>query len=176
MNRSIHRLLLAISLAALAFSAAGCAAKPTMKVHHAEVNGVQIGFPPQLAIQMTVVLEVKNPNSYDVAIRAMRGQVTFHDKYTMPIDFRPGGEGVWLPANATTEVRVPTSVPVDLALRITREALGRPVVFHVVGKADVTATRSLKIEKDDYSVDEKGEIPPNVIDQSLMAMGIPVLR
>ncbi len=35
-----------------------CAKKPTMKVHHAEVQGVQVGFPPSLTIQMTVVLDV----------------------------------------------------------------------------------------------------------------------
>ena len=43
-------------------------------------------------------------------------------------------------------MRVPASVPVDLALRITREAMTGVVPYRVVGKADVTATRSLKIE------------------------------
>src|ERR1700754_502799 len=90
----------------------GCAKKPTMKVNHAEMQGVQLGFPPSLAVQMTVVLDVTNPNSYDVAVRAMRGQVSFFDRYTMPIDFRPGGDGVWFPSGQTTQVRVPTSVPI----------------------------------------------------------------
>lgn len=155
---------------------AGCASKPTMKLHHAEVSGVQFGFPPQLMVQMTVVLEVYNPNSYDVAVRAMRGTVTFHDRYTMPVDFRPGGEGVWLASKATTQVRVPTAVPVDLALRISREAAVGTVPFRVVGKADVTATRSLKIESDDYSVDERGEITRQQIDNSIAALGIPFMR
>lgn len=154
----------------------GCAKKPTMKVRHAEVQGIQLGFPPNVAVQMTVVMDVFNPNSYDVAIRAMRGTVTFHDRYTMPIDFRPGGEGVWLGADQTTQVRVPTAVPVDLALRITREAMTGVVPFRVVGKADVTATRSLKIESDDYSVDETGEISRQVIEASIASMGIPILR
>lgn len=160
---------------ALAF-VVGCAKKPTMRVHHAEVSGVQLGFPPSLSVQMTVVMEVHNPNGYDVAIRAMRGSVTFNDRYTMPIDFRPGGEGVWLPSDQTTTVRVPVAVPVDLALRLTREALTGTVPFHVVGKADVTATRSLKIESDDYSVDERGQITRQQIDASMAALGIPVLR
>jgi hypothetical protein len=125
---------------------------------------------------MTVVLEVYNPNSYDVAVRAVRGTVTFQDRYTLPVDFRPGGEGVWLPAKQTTQVRVPTAVPVDLALRTTREALGGTVPYRVVGKADVTATRSLKIESDDYSVDERGEIQRQVIEQSIAALGIPLFR
>lgn len=155
---------------------AACASKPTMKVHHAEVQGVRFGFPPSLAIQMTVVLDVYNPNSYDVAVRAVRGTVTLQDRYVLPVDFRPGGEGVWLAAKQTTQVRVPTAVPIDLALRTTREALGGTVPYRVVGKADVTATRSLKIEADDYSVDEKGEIQRQVIEQSIAALGIPFMR
>jgi hypothetical protein len=153
---------------------AACAKKPTMKVNHAEVSGVQIGFPPTLAIQMTVVLDVFNPNGYDVAVRAMRGTVTFEDQYTMPIDFRAQGDGLWLPSNQTTSVRVPVSVPVDIALRITHGAIAGSVPYRVTGKADVTATKSLKLEKDDYSVDEKGEIARQVIDNSIAAMGIPI--
>ncbi len=125
---------------------------------------------------MTVVLDVHNPNNYDVAVRAMRGTVTFHDRYTMPIDFRPGGEGVWLGSDRITQVRVPVAVPVDLALRLTREAMGGSVPYRVIGKADVTATRTLKIESDDYSVDEKGEISQQVINQSIAALGIPFIR
>lgn len=152
----------------------GCASKPTMKVNHAEMQGVQLAFPPSLVLQMTVVLDVHNPNSYDVAVRGMRGTVSFFDRYTMPIDFRPPGDGVWLPADQTTQVRVPTTVPMDLALRITQEAMTGKVPYHVVGKADVTASRSLKVEKDDYSVDEKGEIARDVIQASIAAMGMPM--
>jgi hypothetical protein len=162
------------ALSLLLVSTSGCAKKPTMKVNHAEMAGVQLGFPPSLAVQMTVVMDVYNPNSYDVAIRAMRGQVTFFDRYTMPIDYRAGGEGVWLAADKLTQVRVPTAVPIDLALRITREAMTGTVPYHVVGKADVTATRSLKIEADDYSVDERGEIARQQIEASIAALGLPV--
>ena len=165
-----------VSLLALGLTSGGCAKKPTMKVNHAEVSGVTIGFPPQLAVQMTVVLDVYNPNSYDVAVRAMRGTVTFEDQFKMPIDFHATGDGLWLPAGQTTSVRVPVSVPVELALRITHGAIAGTVAYRVTGKADVTATRSLKLEADDYSVDEKGEIARSVIDNSLMAMGIPVFH
>jgi len=167
---------LALGLLALLATQTSCARKPTMKVHHAEVTGVQLGFPPQLAVQMTVVLEVFNPNGYDVAVRAMRGTVSFNERYSLPIDFRPGGEGVWLAADQTTQVRVPVAVPVDLALRLTRESYTGTVPYHVIGRADVTATRSLKIEKDDYTVDERGEVSRQVIEQSILAMGIPLLR
>lgn len=173
----LRRAGLALALSSLlALGVSGCASKPTMKVHHAEMQGVHIGFPPSLQVQMTVVMEVYNPNGYDVAVRGMRGTVSFFDRYTMPIDFRPGGEGIWLASEKTTQVRVPTSVPVELALRITREAMTGSVPYRVVGKADVTATRSLQLEKDDYSVDERGEISRQVIEQSIAAIGMPFAR
>jgi hypothetical protein len=93
----------------------------------------------------------------------------------MPIDFRASGDGLWLPASQTTTVRFPVSVPVDIALRITKGAIAGNVPYRVTGKADVTATKSLKLEKDDYSVDEKGVIPRQVIEGSIAAMGIPLL-
>jgi hypothetical protein len=155
---------------------AACASKPTMHVHHAEITGVSAGFPPQLLIKMNVVLDVHNPNSYDVAIRAVRGTVTFYDRYTLPVNFAPGGEGVWLPSDRTTQVRVPADVPIDLALRITREASMGTVPYRFVGKADVTATRSFKVESDDYSVDERGAIQRQVIEQSIAALGVPLWR
>jgi hypothetical protein len=174
---NLFRSSVAVGLLSLVIATTnGCAKKPTMKVHHAEMQGVQFGFPPSVAVQMTVVMDVFNPNSYDVAIRAMRGTVTFNDRYTMPIDFRPGGEGIWLASDRTTQVRVPAAVPVDLALRITREAMTGVVPYRVVGKADVTATRSLKVESDDYSVDERGEISRQVIEASIAAIGVPFGR
>lgn len=147
-----------------------------MKLDHAEMSGVQIGFPPSLALQMTVVLNVTNPNSYDVAVRAFRGQAVMNDKYNVPINWNPGGDGVWLPANQTTQVRVLTTVPVNVALATTHEAVTGVVNYHVTGKADVTATKTLKLEKDDYEVDEKGQFSKQLIDASIAAIGIPFMR
>ena len=167
MPRTFLRLLpfvLALSLVA------GCAKKPTMNLRHAEVSGMQFGFPPQVGLVMTAVVDVYNPNGYDVAIRAMRGTVIFNERYSLPIDFRPGGEGVWLPADTTTRVRVPTTVPVDLALTLVREAYMSPTIpFRIYGRADVTATRSFKIEKDDYKVDERGALSRQQIEASIPA-------
>lgn len=149
--------VLALSLAASGAGLSGCASKPTMKLKHAEISGMRLGFPPTVGVVMTMVLDVHNPNSYDVAIRAMRGTATLAGRYTLPIDWRPGGEGVWLASNATTTVRAPVTVPIDLAFHLLRESYTSPTVsFRVVGKADVTATRTFQIEKDDYSVDEVG--------------------
>jgi hypothetical protein len=153
----LSRVVLALCVALFAATVPGCASKPTMKLNHAEISGVSLGFPPQVGVVMTMVLEVYNPNSYDVAVRAMRGTATLANKYTLPVDFRPGGEGVWMASKATTMMRVPVTVPVDLALTLLRESYMTPTVpFRVIGTADVTATRTFKIEKDNYSVDEVG--------------------
>lgn len=139
-----------------------------MKLNHAELSGVQFGFPPTLGVAMTIVLDVYNPNSYDVAVRGVRGTATLAQKYTLPVAWQPGGEGVWLNANATTSIRVPVTVPVDLGLQLLRESFTSPTVpFRVVGVADVTATRTFKIEKDNYSVDETGSFSRQQLEMAL---------
>jgi hypothetical protein len=130
-----------------------------MHVRSAEVSGVQLGFPPQLGVMMTVTIDVYNPNSYDVAIRAMRGQVVFANRYTLPVDFKGPPDGLWLPSDQITPIRVPISIPVPLGMQLLHEAMTNPTKpFHLTGKADVTATRTFQIEKDNYEVDEEGSM------------------
>jgi hypothetical protein len=166
------RSVLAIALVGLlATTATGCAKKPTMTLRHANVSGVQVAFPPSVGIVMNVVMDVYNPNSYDVAVRAVRGTVVFANRYSLPIDFRAPGEGVWLPADATTAMQVPISVPVDLALTLLRESqMSYQIPFRMTGRADVTATRTFKIEKDDYSVDEVGTISRAQVEQTMRSV------
>jgi hypothetical protein len=154
-----------VLLGVITCGAFGCVKKPSMHLNHAEISGVQLAtLPPSLGLLMTVVVDVYNPNGYDVAIRAMRGQVTLAEKYTLPIDFQPPGDGVWLASGTTTSVRTPVNMPVDLALLLLREAAMAPAItYRVTGKADVTGTRTFKIEEDDYSVDERGSISPQQI-------------
>jgi len=148
---------MAVAIALCGAASAGCASKPTMKLNHAEISGVRLGFPPTVGVVMTMVLDVYNPNSYDVAVRAMRGTAVMAERYTLPIDFRPGGDGVWMASKATTTLRVPVTVPIDLALTLLRESYTSPTIpFRVTGTADVTATRTFQIEKDNYGVDESG--------------------
>jgi hypothetical protein len=152
-------------------SFAACAKKPTMKLNHAELSGVSVGFPPQASVLMTVVVDVYNPNSYDVAVRAMRGKVVFLGKYDLPVDFKGPPDGVWLPADQTTPLRVPVAIPVNLAIQLMREVFQVPTIdFTIQGKADVTATRTFKIEKDDYEVDEKGTISRDQMDAAIRSV------
>ena len=149
---------------ALGFVAAaswfGCVSKPTMHLNHAEISGAQLAvFPPAIGILMTVVVDVYNPNSYDVAIRAMRGQVVMGYNHWLPVDFRPPGNGVWLASDRTTSVRVPVSVPLELGLALLRESAQSPFIpYRLTGRADVTASSTFRVESDDYAVDEQGTI------------------
>src|SRR5262245_20929163 len=139
--------------------ALGCVEKPTMRLSHAEVTGVRISFPPAVGVLMKVVLNVHNPNSYDVAIRAVRGQVLLNERHTLPVDFKAPGSGLWLPSDQTTAVSVPVDVPLDIALAVLRESESVPnIPFRFAGRADVTATRTFQLERDDYSVNEQGWI------------------
>ena len=53
-----------------------CVSKPPMHLNHAEVSGVQF---PAFSVLMTVVVDVHNPNGYDVAVRAFSGQAIMAD-------------------------------------------------------------------------------------------------
>jgi Late embryogenesis abundant protein len=139
----------------------GCVSKPTMHLNHAEISGAQLAvFPPSIGILMTVVVDVYNPNSYDVAIRAMRGQVVMgNNGYSLPVDYRAPGNGVWLAADRTTSVRVPVSVPLDLGIALLRESVASPFIpYRLTGRADVTGSNTFRVEADDYAVDEQGTI------------------
>jgi hypothetical protein len=131
-----------------------------MHLNHAEISGVSLGtLPPSIDVVMTVVLDVYNPNGYDVAIRAVRGRTLLATRYPVNVDYRAPGDGVWLPARQTTMVRVPMSVPVPLALQLVQESFASPLIpYHFDGRADVTATSTLKVERDDYEVSEDGTV------------------
>jgi hypothetical protein len=145
---------------ALLIGGTGCVSKPTMHLNHAEISGVQLAtLPPTIDVVMTIVLDVYNPNGYDVAVRAVRGQTMMAERYPLPVDYRAPGDGLWLPSHQTTQVRVPMSVPLALAFQLVQQAMASPVIpYRFQGKADVTATRSLQLEKDNYGVDESGTV------------------
>jgi hypothetical protein len=148
------------ALVLIAAACGACVSKPTMRLDHAEISGVQLAtLPPSIDVVMTVVLDVYNPNTYDVAVRAVRGQSLIAGRYPIPVDFRAPGDGLWLPAKQVTPVRVPLNVPLPIAFSLVQESMNAPVIpYRFQGKADVTATRSLQLEKDDYEVDEQGTV------------------
>jgi hypothetical protein len=143
----------------------GCVSKPTMRLNHAEITGVRIALPPSLGILMTLYVDVYNPNSYDVAVRAVRGQVLLAQRHSLPVDFRAPGEGVWLRSGSTTSVAVPVDIPVQVGAAVLAESLSTPMIpYHFTGRADVTAGRTLRLETDDYSVNADGWVSRQQID------------
>jgi hypothetical protein len=142
----------------VACASLGCAQKPTMHVNHAEISGLQFATVPP-GIAMNVVIDVYNPNGYDVAVRAVRGQTIFADQFPLAVYFQAPPEGVWLPAGQTTPIRVPMTLPMPLAWTLVQQGFASPTIpYRFVGTADVTATRTFQLEKDNYSVDERGAL------------------
>jgi hypothetical protein len=157
---TVRRALLALTGVVCLVALPGCVTKPTMHLDHAEISGVQLAtLPPSLNVVMTLFLDVYNPNGYDVAVRAVRGQTVMAARFPLPVDFRAPGDGLWLPAHQHTIVKVPISMPLPLVFQLVQEAMASPLIpYRFEGKADVTATRSLALEKDDYAIDEQGTV------------------
>jgi len=88
--------------------------------------------------------------------------VTFGRGYTLgPMDF---ALNQWLPSNQTTLIAVPVSIPWQMLPALASETAGAYAIpYHVKGVADVTATRALGIERDNYPVDEGGAIPRQMV-------------
>ena len=157
-----------LCLAVAGGTTAGCVKKPTMALDHAEITGVSIAFPPRIGVLMTLYVDVYNPNSYDIAVRAVRGQVLLGGRYTLPVDFQPEGGGVWLVSGATTPVAVPVDIPVNVAVAVLGESYASPTIpYHFTGRADVTATRTFQIEKDDYSLSDDGWVSRQQIESAV---------
>ncbi|MEP7119496.1 MAG: hypothetical protein ABJE95_01245 [Byssovorax sp.] len=153
----LARVTRALALAGLVVASAACVQKPTMKLDHAEISGVRVGFPPSLGVLMNIVVAVDNPNSYDIAIRAVRGQVVLANMYTLPVNFRAPNNGVWLRSGVISRMAVPVDIPVQLAVQLLQNGMSMPTIsYRFIGHADVTATSTLQLEKDDYSVNEWG--------------------
>jgi LEA14-like dessication related protein len=147
---------------AIAFAAlmgllpAGCVSKPVVTVHHAEVRSASLQ-----GVAVAVILKVNNPNSYDVQVRNVRANVVIAGRYPMgPISISPNQ---WLPANQSTLVPVPVTVPWQLVPALVAESAGRSAIpYHVTGSADVSAVRSIGLDRDDYPIDEEGTIPREI--------------
>ncbi|MEJ7733440.1 MAG: hypothetical protein WKG00_30130 [Polyangiaceae bacterium] len=155
-----RRMVLALCGGALGLVAgAACVSKPTMHLRGAAISGVRVSFPPALGVIMRVMVDVYNPNSYDVAVRAVRGQTVLGERYTMPVNFKAQGDGLWLASGRNTSIEVPVDIPVQTAMAVLAEStMVTMIPYRFSGRADVTATRTFRLEQDDYSIDERGWI------------------
>ncbi len=143
-----------------AVGSAGCVTTPTVTLNHAELNGVQMAvFPPRLGVLLTVVVDITNPNSFDIGVRGMRGQVVLGERYPLPVAYVPPPPGLWLRAGQVTPMRLPVDMPINLAVALLREAFASPVIpFRVTGVVDVTGSSTFKVDKDNFAVDLQGTV------------------
>jgi hypothetical protein len=158
MLRTPSRWLFSLPLLAALAAAPGCVQQPAITIHHAEVRGMT---PTGLGV--IIYLQVRNDNSYDVQVRNVNVNVGFGRSGAVlgPINFAPNQ---WLPANQTAMVAVPVNVPWTLVpALVTETAGGYSIPYHVVGVADVTATSSLNIQRNNYPVDETGFVPRQMV-------------
>lgn len=145
-----------------------CVTKPNVSIHHAELRGVSAW-----GLNVMILLQVRNDNSYDVMIRNINVNTTFGRGLNLPVMFAPNQ---WLRSNQTTFVQVPVTIPWTAIPQLVAETTGSYAIpYHVKGVADVTATSSLQIERNNYPVDEDGSIPRQmVVDAARSAIPLPL--
>jgi LEA14-like dessication related protein len=162
-TRLLGRILATGLVVTAALGASGCAERPTMRLHHAEIR-----FASLQGVGLDIVMAVDNTNSFDIQIRNVRVEVLLAERYNIPaIDYSPN---TWLPAGQKTLLRVPVVIPYTLIPQLINDTANTPQIkYHVRGSADVTATRSFGVERDNYPIDEGGSIARN---DMLAAAGI----
>jgi hypothetical protein len=128
----------------------GCVSKPVLELYGARVAGVS----PQ-GVQLLLTMKVNNENSFDVRIRNVRANVNLQHRYDLPyLQYNPDQ---WLGSDASTLVAVPMVIPWQLVGPLMTTSVGSPTVqYHMHGYADVTATRLLQVQRNDYMLDEEG--------------------
>ncbi len=138
------------ALVAMAVLLGGCVSKPVLELYGARVAGVT----PQ-GVTLLLTLKVNNDNAFDVRVRNVRANVTVAHQYSLPyLQFDPEQ---WLASDASTLVPIPMSVPWQMIAPLLATSAGSPsLAYHVHGLADVTATRLLQIQRNDYMLDEDG--------------------
>lgn len=138
---------------ALCLATTACVQTPAVRLHHADIQGASL-----TGAVLDVVIEINNPNSFDVKVRDVTAETTFAGKYRLPpIVIHPDQ---WLPAGQATLVHVPTTLPWLMIPGILAETVLSPkVTYDVRGSVNVTATRTFGIEEDNYPIDLRGEMP-----------------
>lgn len=156
-------------VAASALLGSGCVSKPTMQVRDVRITG--LGF---LGVGLDTVVQVRNRNSFDIQLRAVRVRVTLAGRYVIgPIETRPD---TWLRAGTSTELTTPVIIPWNYVAPLLAETLGRESIdYRVEGNADITATQSLGIRANNERVDESGTVPRERI-LAAARLGRPDLR
>lgn len=134
-------------------TAPACVTVPALTVDHAEFRGASTG-----GLLLTIVLRIRNDNSFDVQVRNVHALVTIGRGYALaPVDFAPNQ---WLRSGQTTFLSVPVAVPWNIVPSLVGDTSGGSnISYHIQGSADVTASQAFGINRNGYPVDEEGTIP-----------------
>jgi hypothetical protein len=118
--------------------------------------GVRLGGASPYGIDLIMLVKVRNDNSFDVKVRNVRAQVTLGPGFQLPIVFSPE---VWLPSDQSSIVAVPVTIPWAMVGPLLAATAGsHQIGYRVVGSLDVSATRALEIESDDYRINATGAL------------------
>lgn len=136
--------------AAVAAFGAGCVKTPVLQLHSARINGVS-----PTGVILAVTMKVNNENSFDVRVRNVRANVTIQSRYTLPyLQYNPDK---WLGSDASTYVPAPMTIPWVMVQPLLTTSIGSNIVGYTInGLADVTATRLLQIQANDYGINAAG--------------------
>jgi electron transfer flavoprotein alpha subunit len=150
---SSSRLLRVVFALALLLTTVACVQTPKVRLHSAGFQGANL-----TGAVLDVVIEIHNPNAFDIQVRDVTAETTFAGRYSLPpIVLHPNQ---WLPAGRSTQVHVPTTLPWLMIPPILAETILSPKVTYTVrGNANVTATRTFGIEEDNYPIQLTGEMP-----------------
>lgn len=134
----------------LAASAMGCVKTPVLQLHSARIGGVSA-----TGVILSVTMRVNNENSFDVRVRNVRANVTIQSRYTLPyLQYNPD---TWLGSDASTLVPAPMTIPWVMVKPLLTTSIGSNAVSYTLnGLADVTATRLLQIQANDYGINAAG--------------------
>lgn len=143
--RLVMFLLIAVSLLA----GTGCVTEPAVKLYGARIAGVS----PQ-GVTLGVTMKVLNDNAFDIMVRGVRTNVTIGGRMLPPVEAQPQQ---WLPSGRATLIQVPVIIPWNTVTPLISTTVASPTIkYRMVGYADVTATRALEIDFDDYKFDQTG--------------------
>lgn len=150
-SHPMMRRALLVLVAALAVLASGCFSEPSMKLY-----GARITHATPYGVGLTMQMAVENHNSIDVMVRDVRADVVLAKSYRLPTVVVSPNQ--WLPANRSTLVQVPVIVPWNLVAPLLGTTVTSSTIsYKVWGSANVTATRALEIDWDDYKLEKEGK-------------------
>ena len=139
-------------LVLLVVSLSGCPKPPAMQLHSARVVA-----PWPNGVHMALTMKVTNHYPFDIQIRNVRTAVVIGHGYQLPPIVHSPNQ--WLPAGRSTAVSVPVVIPWHMVTPLLATSVGSNVIrYRVNGYADVTAIRSIGIDRDDFVLDETGAV------------------